>query len=186
VVEAYMGHVQDNAAESVARVLTKLHDAEFTYPTDQGCAIKVKITSTAPSARRRSISPAPRRSAKNNFNAPEPVTGRPCSMSSASWSRTCDPDECRLPAADQDHHAGGSMLKPRYPAAVVAGNVETSQHVTNALFGALGAMAASAGHDEQPHLRQRRVPVLRDDLLRLAGRRVQPGFNGTDRACTST
>ena len=48
----------------------------------------------------------------------------------------------------------GSMLNPRYPAAVVAGNVETSQAVTNALYGALGALAAGQGHHEQPHLRQ--------------------------------
>ena len=48
----------------------------------------------------------------------------------------------------------GSMLSPRYPAAVVAGNVEVSQAVTNCLFGALEAMSSLAGHDEQPHLRQ--------------------------------
>ena len=63
-----------------------------------------------------------------------------------------------------------SMLSPEYPAAVVAGNVETSQAVTNCLFGALGAMAGRAGHDEQPQFRQRQVSVLRDDLLRLARR----------------
>ncbi len=61
------------------------------------------------------------------------------------------------------------MLTPRYPAAVVAGNVEVSQAVTNCLFGALGAMARCAGHDEQSDLRQRPLPVLRDDLLRRAG-----------------
>ena len=58
----------------------------------------------------------------------------------------------------------GSMLNPRPPAAVVAGNVETSQCVTNALYGALGVMAAQPGHDEQLHLRQRPLSVLRDDL----------------------
>ena len=69
------------------------------------------------------------------------------------------------------------MLSPEYPAAVVAGNVETSQAVTNCLFGALGAHRGRAGHHEQPQLRQRAVSVLRDDLLRLAG---GPGFPGTD------
>ncbi len=62
VVEAYMGHVQDNAAESVRRVLDRLPDtAEYEYPTDTGQVIRVKITSTAPRARRPSTSPAPRR-----------------------------------------------------------------------------------------------------------------------------
>ena len=63
-----------------------------------------------------------------------------------------------------------SMLSPEFPAAVVAGNVETSQAVTNCLFGALGALAARAGHDEQSQFRQRDVSVLRDDLLGLARR----------------
>ena len=64
----------------------------------------------------------------------------------------------------------GSMLSPRYPAAVVAGNVETSQNVTDCLFGALHALGSGAGHDEQPDLRQRTLSVLRDDLLRRARR----------------
>ena len=72
----------------------------------------------------------------------------------------------------------GSMLNPRPPAATVAGNVETSQCITDALYGALGVMAASLRHDEQLHLRQRPLPVLRDDLRRHRAR--APGFDGTD------
>ena len=69
------------------------------------------------------------------------------------------------------------MLSPDYPAAVVAGNVEMSQAVTNCLFGALGAMSASQGTMNNLTFGNDAVPVLRDDLLRLAGRRR--AFDGT-------
>ncbi|MDH6232459.1 5-oxoprolinase (ATP-hydrolyzing) [Mesorhizobium soli] len=146
VVEAYMGHVQDNAAESVRRVLDRLPDsAGYEYPTDTGQMIKVKIT--VDRQRREATvdftgtSPV----MKNNFNAPEPVT------------RAAVLYAFRVMVEDQiPMNAGclrpvnivipeGCMLKPRYPAAVVAGNVETSQHVTNALFGAMGALANAQG-----------------------------------------
>lgn len=145
VVQAYMGHVQDNAAESVARLLTKLHDAEFTYPMDQGCAIKVKITIDR-DRREATVDftgTSPQR--PDNFNAPAPVT------------RAAVLYVFRVMVADMiPMNAGclrpiriiipdGSMLSPRYPAAVVAGNVEVSQAVTNALFGALQAMSSSQG-----------------------------------------
>ncbi|MFB9953119.1 hydantoinase B/oxoprolinase family protein [Rhizobium puerariae] len=145
VVQAYMGHVQDNAEESVRRVLAKLSDAEFSYATDQGSVIRVKIT--IDKARREATvdftGTSPQR--RNNFNAPEPVTRaavlyvfRVMVESSIPMNAGClRPIRIVVPE--------GSMLKPQYPAAVVAGNVETSQHVTNALFGALGAMAASQG-----------------------------------------
>lgn len=145
VVQAYMGHVQDNAEESVRRVIEKLGDSEFSYPTDQGSVIQVKIT--VDKAKREATvdftGTSPQK--KNNFNAPEPVTRaavlyvfRVMVESSIPMNAGClRPIRIIVPE--------GSMLKPQYPAAVVAGNVETSQHVTNALFGALGAMAASQG-----------------------------------------
>ena len=145
VVQAYMGHVQDNAEESVRRVIEKLSDAEFSYPTDQGSAIKVKIS--VDRGRREATvdftGTSPQQ--KNNFNAPEPVTRaavlyvfRVMVESSIPMNAGClRPIRIIVPE--------GSMLKPQYPAAVVAGNVETSQHVTNALFGALGSLAASQG-----------------------------------------
>jgi 5-oxoprolinase (ATP-hydrolysing) len=145
VVQAYMAHVQDNAEESVRRLLETLEDAAFSYPTDQGSVIKVKITIDK-SKREATVdftgtSPQQR----NNFNAPEPVTRaavlyvfRVMVESAIPMNAGClRPIHIIVPE--------GSMLKPQYPAAVVAGNVETSQHVTNALFGALGAMAASQG-----------------------------------------
>jgi 5-oxoprolinase (ATP-hydrolysing) len=77
------------------------------------------------------------------------------------------PAQRRLPETPARHHPAGSMLNPNPPASVVAGNVETSTCITNALFGALGVMAGSQPHDEQLHLRQCALPVLRDDFGRL-------------------
>lgn len=145
VVQAYMGHVQDNAAESVARLLTKLHDAEFTYPMDQGCAIKVRI-SIDRETREATVDftgTSPQR--PDNFNAPAPVTRaavlyvfRVMVDDAIPMNAGClRPIKIVIPE--------GSMLSPRYPAAVVAGNVEVSQAVTNTLFGALEAMSSSQG-----------------------------------------
>ncbi|MCP8937048.1 hydantoinase B/oxoprolinase family protein [Alsobacter sp. SYSU M60028] len=145
VVHAYMGHVQDNAAESVRRVLDRLHDSEFTYPMDQGCAIKVRIT--VDKARREATvdftGTSPQR--PDNFNAPAPVTR----AAVLYVFRVMVDDEIPMNAGClrpiRIVVPQGSMLSPEYPAAVVAGNVEVSQAVTNCLFGALGAMAASQG-----------------------------------------
>jgi 5-oxoprolinase (ATP-hydrolysing) len=145
VVKAYMGHVQDNAAEMVRRVLDRLHDSEFTYPMDQGCAIKVRIT-VDKAARRAKVDftgTSPQR--EDNFNAPMPVTRaavlyvfRVMVDDDIPMNAGClKPIDIVIP--------GQSMLSPEYPAAVVAGNVEVSQAVTNCMFGALGAMAASQG-----------------------------------------
>jgi 5-oxoprolinase (ATP-hydrolysing) len=146
VVEAYMGHVQDNAAESVRNVLDRLPEhSECSYATDTGQIIKVKI-SVDKTARRATVdftgtSPV----MKNNFNAPEPVARaavlyvfRVMVEDAIPMNAGClRPIDIIIP--------GGSMLKPSYPAAVVAGNVETSQHVTNALLSALGAMSNAQG-----------------------------------------
>lgn len=145
VVEAYMGHVQDNAEESVRRVIARLSDSEFTYPTDQGAVIKVKITVDRKAREATVDFTGTSAQQPTNFNAPEPVTRaavlyvfrvmveQPIPMNAGCLRpiRIIVPD--------------GSMLRPTYPAAVVAGNVETSQHVTNALFGALGTLAAAQG-----------------------------------------
>jgi 5-oxoprolinase (ATP-hydrolysing) len=145
VVQAYMGHVQDNAAESVRRVLARLHDADFDYEMDQGCRIKVKITVDR-DKREATVDftgTSPQRD--DNFNAPEPVTRaavlyvfRVMVEDNIPMNAGClRPIRVIVPE--------GSMLSPRYPAAVVAGNVEVSQAVTNCLFGALNAMAGAQG-----------------------------------------
>ena len=145
VVNAYMGHVQDNAAESVRRVLDRLPDGSFTYEMDQGCSIVVKVTIDR-QGREATIDftgTSPQRA--DNFNAPQPVT-----RAAVLYVFRV------LVEADIPMNAGclrpirivipdGTMLTPKYPAAVVAGNVEVSQAVTNCLFGAVGAMAAAQG-----------------------------------------
>jgi 5-oxoprolinase (ATP-hydrolysing) len=145
VVQAYMGHVQDNAAESVARLLTRLHDAEFTYPMDQGCAIKVKITIDR-EKREATVDftgTSPQR--EDNFNAPAPVTRAAVLYVFRVMVDDAIPMNAGCLRPIKVIVPEGSMLAPRYPAAVVAGNVEVSQAVTNTLFGALQAMSSSQG-----------------------------------------
>ncbi|SIQ32319.1 hydantoinase B/oxoprolinase family protein [Bosea sp. TND4EK4] len=145
VVQAYMGHVQDNAAESVARLLTKLHDAEFTYPMDQGCAIKVKITIDRDKREATVDFTGTSEQRPDNFNAPAPVTRAAVLYVFRVMVDDAIPMNAGCLRPIRIVVPDGSMLSPRYPAAVVAGNVEVSQAVTNALFGALEAMSASQG-----------------------------------------
>jgi 5-oxoprolinase (ATP-hydrolysing) len=145
VVRAYMGHVQDNAAESVRRVLERLSDSEFTYPMDQGCAIRVKISVDRERREATVDFTGTSEQRGDNFNAPEPVTRaavlyvfRVMVEDNIPMNAGClRPINIVVPE--------GSMLSPQWPAAVVAGNVEVSQAVTNCLFGALGALAAAQG-----------------------------------------
>ncbi|MEQ1408519.1 hydantoinase B/oxoprolinase family protein [Neorhizobium sp. Rsf11] len=145
VVKAYMGHVQDNAEESVRRVVAKLSDAEFSYATDQGSVIKVKVTVNRDKREATVDFTGTSPQKKNNFNAPEPVTRAAVLYVFRVMVESAIPMNAGCLRPIRIVVPEGSMLKPQYPAAVVAGNVETSQHVTNALFGALGAMAASQG-----------------------------------------
>jgi 5-oxoprolinase (ATP-hydrolysing) len=145
VVAAYMGHVQDNAAESVRRVIDRLEDCSFEQEMDQGCFIRVKVTIDRD--RREATVDFTGTSAQrpDNFNAPAPVTQaavlyvfRVMVDGKIPLNAGClRPIRIVVPE--------GSMLAPRYPAAVVAGNVEVSQAVTNCLFGALGVLSAAQG-----------------------------------------
>ena len=144
-VEAYMGHVQDNADESVRRVIDRLADGEAASVSDQGAVIKVRIG--VDKARREAtvdfVGTSPQQ--PSNFNAPEPVTRaavlyvfRVMVDDDIPMNAGClRPIRIILPE--------GSMLSPRYPAAVVAGNVEVSQAVTDTLFAALGALGSAQG-----------------------------------------
>ena len=144
-VQAYMGFVQDNAEESVRRVIDVLQDGEFTYPMDSGGQIKVAITidKSARSAKIDFTDTSGQQS--NNFNAPAAV----CKAAVLYVFRTLVDDDIPLNAGClkplEIINPEGCMLNPRYPAAVVAGNVETSQNITDALYCALGVMAASQG-----------------------------------------
>ncbi|KAB0679316.1 hydantoinase B/oxoprolinase family protein [Aureimonas leprariae] len=144
-VEAYMGHVQDNAEESVRRVVERLSDSEFEYPTDTGQTIRVRITVDREKREATVDFAGTSAMQANNFNAPEPVTRAAVLYAFRVMVEKPIPMNAGCLRPIRILVPDGSMLKPRYPAAVVAGNVETSQHVTNALFGALGAMAASQG-----------------------------------------
>ncbi len=141
-VAAYMKHVQDNAEESVRRVITALKDGAFTLELDNGARIAVKVTVDARA--RGAVIDFSGTSAQlpNNFNAPKSVT-----MAAVLYVfRTLVDDEIPLNAGCLKPLTvivpEGCMLNPLPPAAVVAGNVETSTCVTNALYGALGVMAA--------------------------------------------
>jgi 5-oxoprolinase (ATP-hydrolysing) len=142
-VLAYMGHVQDNAEESVRRVITALHDGHFTLPMDNGSQIAVRVTVDA--ARREAVIDFTGTSAQapDNFNAPKAVT----MAAVLCVFRTLVDDDIPLNAGCLKPLRvivpPGCLLNPQSPAAVVAGNVETSSCVTNALYGALGVLASS-------------------------------------------
>jgi len=141
-VLAYMNHVQDNAEESVRRVITKLKNGEFTLPLDNGAQIKVaiRVDTQNRSAEIDFTGTSPQQS--NNFNAPTAV----CMAAVLYVFRTLVDDDIPLNAGCLKPLKviipPGSMLNPNPPASVVAGNVETSTCITNALYGALGVMAA--------------------------------------------
>ncbi|HXU41762.1 MAG TPA: hydantoinase B/oxoprolinase family protein [Burkholderiales bacterium] len=145
VVRAYMRHVQDNAEESVRRVLGVLKDGSFSLPLDNGAVIKVKIAIGSDRRTARIDFSGTSAQLPNNFNAPSAV----CMAAVLYVFRTLVDDDIPLNAGClkplEVLIPDGCMLRPRYPAAVVAGNVETSQCITDALYGALGVLAASQG-----------------------------------------
>ncbi|AZO07839.1 5-oxoprolinase [Mesorhizobium sp. M3A.F.Ca.ET.080.04.2.1] len=145
VVEAYMGHVQDNAAESVRRVIARLSDAEFRYPMDQGCEIRVRISVDRASREAIVDFTGTSEQRDDNFNAPEPVTRAAVLYVFRVMVEDVIPMNAGCLRPIRIVVPDGTMLSPRRPAAVVAGNVEVSQAVTNCLFGALGALAAAQG-----------------------------------------
>jgi len=177
VVKAYMQHVQDNAAESVRRVIDRLHDAEYAYEMDQGTVIKVKIT--VDKKKREATVDFTGTSAQQptNFNAPEPVTRaavlyvfRVMVDDDIPMNAGClRPINIVIPQK--------SMLKPEYPAAVVAGNVEVSQAVTNCLFLALDALAAAQGTMNNVNFGNKKYQYYETIC---SGSPAGPGFNGTD------
>ncbi|MEU1278326.1 hydantoinase B/oxoprolinase family protein [Streptomyces sp. NPDC005805] len=145
VVQAYMRHVRDNAEESVRRIVAGLSDGEYRYETDGGAVIRVavRVDRAARSAVIDFTGTSPQR--PGNDNAPSSVVmaavlyvfrtlvGEDIPLNSGCL----EPLDVRIPE--------GSMLAPVYPAATVAGNVETSQAVTGALYAALGVQAEGSG-----------------------------------------
>jgi len=145
VVRAYMQHVQDNAEEVVRRTLSVLKDGRFEYALDDGAKIMVAVSINRET--RSAVIDFEGTSAQqpNNYNAPSAI----CKAAVLYVFRTLVDDDIPLNAGClkplEIRIPAGSMLNPHYPAAVVAGNVETSQVVTDALYGALGVMAGAQG-----------------------------------------
>ena len=143
VVQAYMRHVQDNAEESVRRVITRLKDGAFTLALDNGAEIRVAIRVDIKNRSAEIDFSGTSAQLPNNFNAPRAV----CMAAVLYVFRTLVDDDIPLNAGClkplKVNIVEGSMLNPNYPASVVAGNVETSSCITNALYGALGIMGAS-------------------------------------------
>jgi len=177
VVKAYMGHVQDNAAESVRRVIDRLHDSAFEYEMDQGTVIKVKITVDKKKREAKVDFTGTSPQQPTNFNAPEPVTRaavlyvfRVMVDDDIPMNAGClRPINIVIPKR--------SMLSPEFPAAVVAGNVETSQAVTDTLFGALGALAAAQGTMNNLNFGNAKYQYYETIC---SGSPAGPGFDGTD------
>ena len=145
VVTAYMGHVQDNAEEAVRRVIARLPDGECAYELDNGAVIRVavRVDQRARTAEIDFTGTSPQ--LPGNFNAPSSVA-----MAAVLYVlRTLVDDEIPLNAGCLKPVRviipPGCLLAPAYPAAVAAGNVETSQAVTGALYAALGVMAEGSG-----------------------------------------
>ncbi|KOF12459.1 5-oxoprolinase [Ensifer adhaerens] len=177
VVEAYMGHVQDNAAESVRRVLDQLPDGEFSYEMDQGCKIVVKITVDRDKREATVDFTGTSEQRSDNFNAPAPVTRaavlyvfRVLVEADIPMNAGClRPIRIVIPE--------GTMLTPRYPAAVVAGNVEVSQAVTNCLFGAVESQAGAQG--TMNNLTFGNAHYQYYETI-CSGAAAGPGYNGAD------
>ncbi|HEX4781258.1 MAG TPA: hydantoinase B/oxoprolinase family protein, partial [Usitatibacter sp.] len=177
VVQGYMRHVQDNAEECVRRVIGVLKDGEFAYEMDNGATIRVKITIGAD---RRSATvdfTGTSGQLESNFNAPSAVVY----AAVLYVFRTLVDDDIPLNAGClkpiEVIIPEGSMLNPRPPAATVAGNVETSQCLTDAIYGALGVMAASYGTMNNFTFGNAKYQYYETVS---GGTGAGPGFDGTD------
>jgi 5-oxoprolinase (ATP-hydrolysing) len=177
VVDAYMGHVQDNAEESVRRIVARLHDGHCRYETDSGAVIQVRLTvdRDARGAHLDFTGTSPQQ--PGNANAPRSVVmaavlyvfrtlvGEDIPLNSGCLK----PLDVTIPR--------GSMLDPAHPAATVAGNVETSQAVTGALYGAIGGQAEGSGTMNNLTFGNENVQYY--ETL-ASGSGAGNGFDGTD------
>ncbi|MGI5351020.1 hydantoinase B/oxoprolinase family protein [Streptomyces sp. CA-250714] len=177
VVQAYMRHVRDNAEESVRRIITRLSDGSCAYETDSGAVIRLSVG--VDRANRTAVldftGTSPQRD--DNLNAPSSVVTaavlyvfRTLVADDIPLNSGClAPLEVRIPE--------GSMLAPVYPAATVAGNVETSQAVTGALYAALGVQAEGSGTMNNVTFGNERVQYYETVA---SGSGAGDGFDGAD------
>ena len=176
-VTAYMGHVQRNAADAVRRAIGSLKDGEFSYHLDNGAVITARITVNRDAKEAHIDFTGTSAQLDDNFNAPSSVA-----MAAVLYVfRTLVDDDiplnsgCMQPltVTIPEH----TMLSPRYPAAVAAGNVETSQAVTGALFGALHVQAEGSGTMNNVTFGNERYQYYETVA---SGSGAGPGFDGTD------
>jgi len=177
VVRAYMGHVRRNAEESVRRVISALHDGSYSYELDSGARIEVaiRVDREARTAEIDFTGTSPQQ--PGNFNAPSSVV-----MAAVLYVfRTLVEDDIPLNsgclAPIRVTIPPGSMLAPEYPAAVAAGNVETSQAVTGALYAALGVQAEGSGTMNNVTFGNERYQYYETVA---SGSGAGEGFRGTD------
>lgn len=177
VVRAYMGHVQDNAEEAVRRVISALKDGSYHYRLDNGAHIDVAIRVDRDARSAEIDFTGTSGQLPNNFNAPSSV----CMAAVLYVFRTLVDDEIPLNGGCLKPLKviipPGSMLNPHYPASVVSGNVETSTCITNALYGALGVMAAAQGTMNNFTFGNARYQYYETIS---GGSGAGPGFDGTD------
>jgi 5-oxoprolinase (ATP-hydrolysing) len=176
-VKAYMNHVQNNAEESVRRAIETLKDGSYTYLLDDGNQIQVNITIDRQTRSAKIDFTGTSSQLPNNFNAPSAV----CKAAVLYVFRTLVNDDIPLNAGClkplEIINPEGCMLNPKYPAAVVAGNVETSQAIVDALYGALGVMAASQGTMNNFTFGNEHYQYYETIC---GGSGAGPNFNGTD------
>lgn len=176
-VQIYLKFVRENAASSVRRLLGSLKDGEFEYPLDSGETIRVKIEVDKKREEASIDFSGSSPQSVSNFNAPEAVTRaavlyvfRSLIREEIPMNEGClEPLKIKIPA--------NSILSPSYPAAVVAGNVETSQCVTDTLYGALNMLAASQGTMNNLTFGNDRVQYY-ETICGGAG--AGPGWHGAD------
>jgi 5-oxoprolinase (ATP-hydrolysing) len=175
-VQAYMGHIQDNAAQAVRNAISDLDDGSFVLEVDSGARIAVRVDIDRANHTARIDFTGTSAQQASAFNAPAAVT-----RAAVMYVIRC------LVADDIPLNAGclrpidihvpeGSMLNPRFPAAVVAGNVETSQAVTDALFAALGCLGTAQGTMNNLTFGNARVQYYETIC---SGAPAGPGFDGT-------
>jgi 5-oxoprolinase (ATP-hydrolysing) len=177
VVQSYMQHVQDNAEMAVKTTLSKLNSGEFEYAMDNGQVVHVKVTVDQKEQTAVIDFTGSSMMLKNNFNAPTAI----CSAAILYVFRTIveQPiplnEGCLKPL--RIIIPKGCFLNPTYPAAVVAGNVETSQVIVDALFGALDIMSAAQGTMNNLTFGNDQYQYYETIA---GGSGAGPGFNGAD------
>jgi 5-oxoprolinase (ATP-hydrolysing) len=176
-VQSYLRFVRENAATSVRRLLDSLHDGQFEYELDSGEVIRARISVDHELQEATIDFSGTSPQSPSNFNAPEAVTRAAVLYVFRSLIREEIPlnEGCLEPL--RIVIPKNSMLSPSYPAAVVAGNVETSQCVTDCLYGALGVLAASQGTMNNFTFGNERLQYYETIC---GGSGAGPGFDGTD------